>query len=126
MDWESVLNHVDRMRQLDLSSEEEEDSNTEEGKEKKERKRNQKKRHPSTETQSTRMSEDVDNSNTDPFTVMDTVREEEEEEAKKRRKSAMLSDSTVRWIQIAPCHMSQLLGGFRLPCNVFSFTGGFR
>ena len=104
MDWESVLNHAERMRQLDLSSEEEEDSNTkQERKEKKERKGNQKKkRHPSTETQSTRMSEDVDTSNTDPFTVMDTVREEEEEEAKKRRKSSMLlSESTVRWIQIA-------------------------
>ena len=104
MDWESVLNHVERMRQLDLSSEEEDDSNTEERKEKEERTRNQKKRHPSTETQSTRLSEDVDNSNTDPFTVMDTVREEEEEEAKKRRKSAMLSESTVRWVQIAKSH----------------------
>ena len=103
MDWESVLNHAERMRQLDLSSEEEENSNTEEKKDKEERKGNQKKkRHPSTETQSTRMSKDIETSNTDPFTVMDTVREEEEEEAKKRRKSSMLlSESTVRWIQIA-------------------------
>jgi len=104
MDWESVLNHAERMRKLDLSSEEEEDLNTEkERKDKEERKGNQKqkKRHPSTETQSTRMSEDVDNSNTDPFTVMDAVREEEEEEAKKRRKSSMLlSESTVRWIAL--------------------------
>ena len=113
MDWESVLNHVERMRQLDSSSEEEEDSKAEERKRKdeesgrdKERKLNEKKKHlihtDSTETQSTRLSENSlnadDESNTEPFTVMDTVREEEEEDAKRRRReSSMLSESTVRW-----------------------------
>ena len=101
MDWESVLNHVERRRQLDLSSEEEEDSKAEE---RKERKGNERKKHlvhtDSTETQSTRMSENslaADDNNTEPFTVMDTVREEEEVEAKRRRESSMLSESTVRW-----------------------------
>ena len=101
MDWESVLNHVERRRQLDLSSEEEEDSKAEE---RKERKGNERKKHlvhtDSTETQSTRMSDNslvADDNNTEPFTVMDTVREEEEVEAKRRRESSMLSESTVRW-----------------------------
>ena len=103
MDWESVLNHVERRRQLDLSSEEEEDSKAEE-RDRKERKGNERKKHlvhsDSTETQSTRMSENslvADDNNTEPFTVMDTVREEEEVEAKRRRESSMLSESTVRW-----------------------------
>ena len=101
MDWESVLNHVERRRQLDLSSEEEEDSKAEE---RKERKGNERKKHlvhtDSTETQSTRLSANslvADDNNTEPFTVMDTVREEEEVEAKRRRESSMLSESTVRW-----------------------------
>ena len=108
MDWESVLNHVERMRQLDLSSEEEEDSKAEERKETAEHitepKEYKKKKHlvhtDSTETQSTRLSENsliADDNNTEPFTVMDTVREEEEEDAKRRRReSSMLSESTVR------------------------------
>ena len=110
MDWESVLNHVERMRQLDLSSDEEGDLKAEEKKEsekeRKERKGDEKKKHlvhtDSTETQSTRLSDNsliADDNNTDPFTVMDTVREEEEEDAKRRRRreSSMLSESTVRW-----------------------------
>ena len=103
MDWESVLNHVERRRQLDLSSEEEEDSKVEE-RDRNERKGNKRKKHlvhtDSTETQSTRMSDNslvADDNNTEPFTVMDTVREEEEVEAKRRRESSMLSESTVRW-----------------------------
>ena len=100
MDWESVLDHVERMRQLDLSSEEKEDSK-ERKEAAKERKENEKKKKlvhtDSTETQSTRLSENDEN-NTEPFTVMDTVREEEEENAKRRRReSSMLSESTVRW-----------------------------
>ena len=129
MDWESVLNHVERMRQLDLSSEEDEDSKNEERKDEesgrdKERKEKPKKKHlvhtDSTETQSTRLSENSlsinDDSNTEPFTVMDTVREEEEEEAKKRRReSSMLSESTVRW---------KLISYVKLTYRVFFFSLG--
>ena len=114
MDWESVLNHVERRRQLDLSSdEEEEDSKRNDGRtshDREERKGNQKKHlvhTDSVETQSTRLSEDsVDDNNTEPFTVMDTVKEEEEEEAKRRRESAMLSGSTVRWMSLCNLYLN--------------------
>ena len=114
MDWESVLNHVERRRQLELSSdEEEEDSKRNDGRtshDREERKGNEKKHlvhTDSVETQSTRLSEDsVDDNNTEPFTVMDTVREDEEEEAKRRRESAMLSGSTVRWMSLCNLYLN--------------------
>ena len=62
MDWESVLNHVERRRQLDLSSDDEEDSTRNDGRtshDLEERNRNQQKHlvhTDSVETQSTRLS----------------------------------------------------------------------
>ena len=55
----------------------------------------------STETQSTRLSEEtLHDGNIDPFTMLPTVQEDVEEQSKTRRESAMMSKNKLRWTKM--------------------------